>query len=930
MPECPSIDTLRRLVEGRLDEAMAKAISEHVEICSACQQALDAIPAFGESRSTPSEMRGYEILCELGRGGMGVVYKARQIGLNRLVALKMVLSGVYASQQERARFRTEAEAVARLQHPNIVQIYEIGEHEGQPFFSLEFCEGGSLAEQLDGTPVPARQAANLVETLAGAVHAAHQYGIVHRDLKPANILLSLSREPRANAATALTRSSRLNDAIPKITDFGLAKMLEQPAGQTKPGAVMGTPSYMAPEQAEGKNKEVGPAADTYALGAILYELLTGRPPFKAESDLETLQQVVKDDPVPVRHLQPRVPRDLETICMKCLQKIPAHRYESAQALAEDLGHFRRGEPIIARPTPAWERAWKWAQRHRAAASLIVVTLVGVLAVTGTLVYALIGWGEAREANREKDEQVLQVQFAQYRLLLDQAYTAWRSNEIPSALQRLDSCPEAVRNWEWYHLKGLCKGYIHKYTVDGRVPINALAFSPHGPNRLVVARLDGQVEILDAATWQALFRERAHSDSVLSLAFASDGASLLTFGTGGSSRDRSLLAGQIKALAPQPDGASLDIRDWWPETACDIYCKAEEPLAGSVQRLALSQGGKYLAYVGEQKTIKVCDTASGTVLRTLRLQLPVPTVFSLAFSPNGAQLAIAGGDFDKLGTTGTLQLWKWKTDKSPVNFGGHTGAVFTVAFSEDGNSLASGSADQTVRLWDVTSGEAKKTFSQHTGPVNCLAFDPRPKSGYLASVSGRRDGIGRGEVTVWDLQSGNEVEKVSFKGHDKGVTSLAWDRTGTHLATADTGGTVIVWDTTFGQQQRPPAVGARVVMVARPSESDTLTARVLDGKVQVEDRATGQVKFLIEDAKPIRAACFSPDGRRLVSVNVDAKVKLWDVVTRREAFSLDGPPGDNFQVSFRREGRGLSLVVVAERDGQFWGTTWEAPLFYPSP
>jgi serine/threonine-protein kinase len=249
---------------------------------------------------------------------MGVVYKARQRGLGRIVALKMILHAEHAGEQERQRFQAEAEAVARLQHPNIVQIHEVGEQHGLPYFSLEFCPGGSLADKINGTPLPADEAARLLQTLAQSMETAHQAHVIHRDLKPANVLLTA-------------------DGTPKITDFGLAKKLDV-QGQTHTGAVMGTPSYMAPEQAGGQ-KDIGPAADVYALGAILYELLTGRPPFKAATTLDTIMQVVSDEPVPPRRLQSKIPRDLETICLKCLQKQPSRRYASAAALAEDLRRF---------------------------------------------------------------------------------------------------------------------------------------------------------------------------------------------------------------------------------------------------------------------------------------------------------------------------------------------------------------------------------------------------------------------------------------------------------------------------------------------------------------------------------------------------------------------------------------------------------------
>jgi serine/threonine protein kinase len=308
-------------------------------------------------KARPPTISGYEILGELGHGGMGVVYRARQISLNRIVALKMIRSGDLASSQDLARFRREAEAVARLKHSNIVHIYEVGDDDGRPYLSLEYVEGGSLAQGIKGTPQPSRLAAELVETLSRAVHAAHQCGIIHRDLKPSNVLLT-------------------PDRVPKITDFGLAKRLDDDLGQTQTGAVLGTPSYMAPEQAAGRSREIGPATDIYALGAILYELVTGRPPFLADSHEATRQLVMNDEPLPPRRLQPSLPRNLETICLKCLQKEPAKRYSSALVLAEDLGRFLSGKPILARPATMPERLLRWCRRNPWAASFILALVIG--------------------------------------------------------------------------------------------------------------------------------------------------------------------------------------------------------------------------------------------------------------------------------------------------------------------------------------------------------------------------------------------------------------------------------------------------------------------------------------------------------------------------------------------------------------------------
>jgi tRNA A-37 threonylcarbamoyl transferase component Bud32 len=279
---------------------------------------------------------GYEIEGELGRGGMGVVYKARQVKANRTVALKMILGGGHAGSAERERFRTEVEATARLKHPGIVSVYEVGEHAGLPYFSMEYVDGGSLAGLAGGRPMAPRAAAAIVERLARAVEAAHLAGIVHRDLKPGNILMAA-------------------DGTPKVGDFGLAKRMDSDAGQTRSGAVMGSPGYMAPEQAAGRAKQVGPAADIYALGAILYELLTGRPPFEGESIPELLAKVAQETPEPPSARRPGVPRDLDTVTLKCLEKLPAHRYPTAAALAEDLRRFQQGESIAARELGVVER-----------------------------------------------------------------------------------------------------------------------------------------------------------------------------------------------------------------------------------------------------------------------------------------------------------------------------------------------------------------------------------------------------------------------------------------------------------------------------------------------------------------------------------------------------------------------------------------------
>jgi tetratricopeptide (TPR) repeat protein/tRNA A-37 threonylcarbamoyl transferase component Bud32 len=438
---CPGDDRLLRYMQGRGDESDPDGVAEHLEGCPACRRRvadlalmpstdpisgtrrlgngagagnstsgtsalhtpsaietgrptdertpgsvadgpstdpLDTVsasfsPSTAGSSGTGSEggrdalpqVKGYKVLERLGAGGMGVVYKARQVGLNRLVALKMIREDRQMQQAYLARFLQEAEAVARLRHPNIIQIFDIGEAEGAPFVALELLEGGNLSDWLAGNPQPGRTAAELMVTLARAVQVAHEAAIIHRDLKPSNVLLTTT-------------------GVPKISDFGLAKRIDDDSSQSDPGQILGTPSYMAPEQASN-SKQVGLAADVYALGAIFYEMLAGRPPFKGETRFETVRQVIHDDPVPPSRLVPRVARDLETICLKCLAKDPQKRYRTAAALGDDLQRYLDGKPIQARPTPLWERGVKWARRRPAAAALLALAATVCLGVSAALV-----------------------------------------------------------------------------------------------------------------------------------------------------------------------------------------------------------------------------------------------------------------------------------------------------------------------------------------------------------------------------------------------------------------------------------------------------------------------------------------------------------------------------------------------------------------
>ncbi len=840
----------------------------------------------------PPRVAGYEILEELGRGGMGVVYKARHLQLKRLVALKMILAGGHAGVEQLARFRSEAEAVARLQHPQIVQIYEVGEQEGRPYIALEFLDGGSLADKLTGTPLPPREAAQLVQTLARAVQAAHQQNIIHRDLKPANILL------RRKSATCSEVGFRIADFDYKVTDFGLAKQTDSLNGQTQEGAVVGTPSYMAPEQAAGKIKEVGPAADIYALGSILYETLTGRPPFRATTALDTLFQVVSEEPVPPSRLQPRVPRDLETICLKCLRKDPGKRYASALELAEDLRRFEANEPIRARPAGKLERTVKWARRHPG-----VALLTTLLVVVFTAAFLLVTWewreaaraGEAdreakikadlaaQEAGKRADAEKVAVEKA----LLAARESARREEVERQARERSQQLGFTAQLWR-------AAGLIDRDPVAALQALDDRRFCP--------------LELRDFP-WRYYHQQSRRLE-----------------------RRPAQLEGGLHTAAVSADGTLLaavtakeEIRLWDLVTG---QAGATLPgHGGRFQPLAFSPDGKTLATGGADGLVKLWEMPAGKLAATLAWRLPDKgprRVMALAFHPDGRTLAAGGGfhDLEKARTESDSQwrkpvVWLWdvpgRTGKLFVSpprltaFRIEDNGVNSLTYSPDGKTLAVGlTRASAVILFDVESGQEQQRFHTEPGWIGGLAFSPDGKAlAYGNSTS---------NVFLCDLAA--RKVRHALNGHLAHVNKVVFGADGT-LFSGASDGSVRVWEAGSGQLRTvfrcQSAVhdlcllqSGKKLLVATSRETQVWSVTLSPELATLRARPG-------PDGEPgSSAVVFDEEGTGLAVAGQDATVRVWDVAARKVVRNLVGHKGRALAVAFGPAGS--DLLATGGEDG----------------
>ena len=910
----------------------------------------------------------YELVEEIARGGMGMVFRARQVSLNRPVALKMILSGQLATPAAVQRFHIEAEAAARLDHPSIVPIYEIGEYDGQHYFSMKLIEGPNLAQELARGPLTPHRTAELMARVAKAVHYAHQRGILHRDLKPANILLD-------------------SEGQPHVSDFGLAKIVETELSFTQTEAVQGTASYMAPEQAAGQMKHLTTAADVYSLGAILYELLTGRPPFQAETPLQTMRQVVEAEPHQLHMLNPSVDRDLETICLKCLEKEPARRYGSAEALAEDLDRWLRDEPILARPASAATKIRKWVRRKPAIASLAaaVVILVFVLTIGSPIAAFRI----ARERQRAEESLYAADMLA--------AEAALEIGDLGRARQLVEAHrprpgQSDLRGFEWRLAWQRSRG-DEAYTLAGPIGwVNSVAFSPDGDTlatwsenkilkvwdfttrrerftidavsalgnfsgdgkALVFRALDGSVKLCDVYTGRTLHSAEIAGELV---ALLEDGKTvamtseefllkLWDFSTG---KESLMLPGSggINSLGPEfgpavaitPDGQKLAVIDsdkrgitLWDLAVRKIVARlpGDQPLAV----LQFSADGKILAAGTFQGVITLWDVAAGREHISAITAHGEP-LFAAGFSPDGRLLATGSEDE-------TIKLWDTKTGRLLDTLRGHEAGIWSLVFSPDGKRLVSGSQDQTLKVWNVARTPVTETVAGLTQSLSDNQWQEivwSPDSTLLAGSCQDES------VKLWDAKTlelrgvfpqaahalafGRDGKTILTRRSDgtiqfcevgtgkikpdlletvplKDWTCLAVSPDRKTMAIGKRSGALEFWDLKNGKIDQQPTHTRRVAGVTFSPDGGTVVSSDFHGVIKVWDvsRRRSSSRFQPQSS-PISSIAISPDGKTLATGRTDRAINLWDLKTGKLVVTLNGHKGPVWAVSFSPDGKTLA-------------------------
>jgi WD40 repeat protein/serine/threonine protein kinase len=856
----------------------------------------------------------YDLLEEIARGGMGVVYKARHRRLGRLVALKMILAGQLASHEEVLRFQTEASAAARLDHPGIVPIHEVGCHDGQHFFSMGYIDGESLAQRIARGPLDPQEGARIVRQVASAMQFAHENSTIHRDLKPSNILLDSQDQPR-------------------ITDFGLAKHVEAGSELTGSGQILGTPSYMPPEQAAGRADRAGPLADVYSLGAVLYAALAGRPPFQSANPIDTLLQVLNAEPVAPRQLNPKVPADLETICLKCLHKEPLRRYASARALADDLDRFLQGMPIEARPVSTIERAWRWHRRNRMLgwSIIIVAAVLAVASVVSTLfgIAAVRSRDLARQqANRAlEQEQAAESNLRQawrnyYAANMNLAQSSWEAGDVGRVVELLDpfartqgALPDP-RGWEWHYQKRLCESGRRTLSgVSGLV--FAAAYDPQGFS--LAMGTENAVTIWDPATGKMQVQLAPHADLVTAVCYSADGARFASASRDGSMqlhlgnqrkpwRRLERLGAAVRALTMDQAGqllaaATTDGRLIVWDVDAGATRELRTNVEGALRAVALSADGDVLASAGTTGVIAVRSTNSLELLR--QFQASEQPIECLCFAGR-RRICTAGQD-------GAIRLWEADLGQLAGVLYGHLQGIHALSIASAAPVAATGGADGTVRVWNLQEQRPLRTLRGHGNPVRCVAIDARAARLASSGLDAR--------IRLWDLAADEELRILA--GHRAPVTSLAFEAEGEELISAGADGQILVWNVPSAERRILLAEpGVPVLGLARAADGRVLLAAAEDGTVRLGAPAANAAwRRLSGHEGRVSCVAASPQGGHAVSGGWDATVRVWDLEAGAERRVLRGHESYVHAVAIDRTGK---VIASAGQDAsvRLWNSSGE--------